>query len=104
MDIEWLIQAKERNITTIQITDLGMNQQPVDYTIDASIEQLFPFDKKKQVLIGPDYTLLHHKFRHFNKVRRKYRKRVKNIFSFPGWIGSIPAIAKSGGYFESSSI
>ena len=80
MDIEWLIQAKERNITTIQITDLGMNQQPVDYTIDASIEQLFPFDKKKQVLIGPDYTLLHHKFRHFNKVRRKYRKRVKNIF------------------------
>jgi len=80
MDMEWLNQAKERGITTIQITDLGMNQQPVDYTIDASIEQLFPFDKKKQVLIGPDYTLLHHKFRHFNKVRRKYRKRVKNIF------------------------
>ncbi len=80
MDIEWLKQAKERNITTIQITDLGMNQQPVDYTIDASIEQLFPFDEKKQVLIGPDYTLLHHKFRHFNKVRRKYRRRVRNIF------------------------
>lgn len=80
MDIEWLNWAKEKDISTIQVTDLGLNQQPVDYTIDASIGQLFPYDDGKQVLIGPDYALLHHKFRHFNKVRRKYCKKVRNIF------------------------
>jgi spore coat polysaccharide biosynthesis predicted glycosyltransferase SpsG len=80
MDIEWLNDAKEKNINTIQVTDLGLNRHPVDYTIDASIEQLFPYDGGDQVLIGPNYALLHHKFRHFNKVRRKYCKKVRNIF------------------------
>lgn len=79
-DIEFLNWAKGNIIHTVQLTDLGLSQQPVEYTIDASIEQLFPYDKNKQVLKGPDYALLHHKFRHFNKVRRKYRKKIKNIF------------------------
>lgn len=79
-DIQLLRRAKESNIVTVQVTDLGLSQQPADYTIDASIQQLFPYDEDKQVLLGPDYALLHHKFRHFNKVKRKYRKKVKNVF------------------------
>ena len=79
-DIVWLKEAKEKGITTVQVTDLGLSQQAVDYTIDAYSEGLFPYDQGKQVLLGPDYTLLYHKFRHFNKVRRKYRAKVKNIF------------------------
>jgi spore coat polysaccharide biosynthesis predicted glycosyltransferase SpsG len=79
-DIEWLKRAKEKGINTVQITDLGLSQQAVDYTVDASVEQLFPYEKEKQVLLGPDYALLYHKFRHFNKVKRKYRAKVKNLF------------------------
>jgi spore coat polysaccharide biosynthesis predicted glycosyltransferase SpsG len=83
-DIELLDWAKKQGIRTVQVTDLGMCRQPVDCTIDSSLVQLFPYDtppaKDKHALLGPAYTILHHKFRHFNKVERKYRQRVKNIF------------------------
>lgn len=79
-DIQLLHRAKESNIVTVQVTDLGLGQQPADYTVDASLRQLFPYDPEKRVLLGPEYALLHHRFRHFNKVKRKYRKRLKNIF------------------------
>jgi len=79
-DIEFLRWANANHIHTVQVTDLGLSRQPVEYTIDASIEKLFPYDEGEQVLSGPEYALLHHKFRHFNKVRRKYRKHIKNIF------------------------
>ena len=79
-DIEFLRWATANHIRTVQVTDLGLSQQPADYTIDASLEKLFPYDQGEHVLSGPDYTLLHHKFRHFNKVQRKYRKQIKNIF------------------------
>jgi len=79
-DTRLLNGAKESNITTVQVTDLGLSQQPADYTVDGSIRRLFPYDEKKQVLLGPEYALLHHKFRHFNKVSRKYRKKIKNVF------------------------
>ncbi|MCP5102134.1 MAG: hypothetical protein GY950_02080 [bacterium] len=79
-DTRFLERAKQKKIKTVQVTDLGLSQQPVDYTIDASIEKLFPYEKEKQLLDGPGYALLHQKFRHFNKVKRKYRKTVKNVF------------------------
>lgn len=79
-DIEFVRWAKANHIHTIQVTDLGLSRQPVDYIIDASIEKLFPYDEEGHVLSGPEYTLLHHKYRHFNKVARKYRKHIKNIF------------------------
>lgn len=79
-DIEFLRWAKSNQIHTVQITDLGLSQQPADYIIDAAIENLFPYDGGEHILSGPDFTLLHHKFRHFNKVQRKYRKQIKNVF------------------------
>ncbi|MCU0287189.1 MAG: hypothetical protein MUF15_12445 [Acidobacteria bacterium] len=81
-DIEFLRWAMANHIRTVQITDLGLCQQPVDYIIDASLEKLFPYDEKEKehVLNGPEYMLLHHKFRHFNKVQRGYRKQIKNVF------------------------
>lgn len=79
-DIEFVRWAKANHIPTVQVTDLGLCRQPVDYIIDASIEKLFPYDEGEHRLDGPEYTLLHHKYRHFNKVERKYRKHIKNIF------------------------
>ncbi len=75
-DIRLIHQAKTNNWTTVQVTHLGLNQQEVDYTIDASIDKMFPYSKEKKVLNGPDYAILHHKFRHFHKVKRKYRGKI----------------------------
>jgi spore coat polysaccharide biosynthesis predicted glycosyltransferase SpsG len=84
-DIQLIRQAKNRNrdpIKTVQITDLGLGQQDVDYTIDASIEQLFPYkeDKRNRLLCGPGYAILHTHYRHFHKIERKYRQKIKNVF------------------------
>ncbi|UCH94927.1 MAG: hypothetical protein JSV88_32385 [Candidatus Aminicenantes bacterium] len=79
-DIQLIHRAKTSNWTTIQVTDLGLSQQEVDYTIDASIDQLFPYSEDKKVLSGPDYAVLHHKFRHFHQAKRKYRKKIKKVF------------------------
>ncbi|MCP5053249.1 MAG: hypothetical protein GY940_39150 [bacterium] len=79
-DIQLIGQAKTGPVNTLQITDLGLSQQDVDLTIDASIDPLFPYSPDKKLLHGPGVAILHTKFRHFNKVRRKYRKTVKNVF------------------------
>lgn len=79
-DIRLIHQAKANNWTTVQVTDLGLSQQEVDYTIDAAVDKMFPYSKDKKVLHGPDYAILHHKFRHFHKVKRKYREKIKKVF------------------------
>ena len=79
-DIRLIHQAKTNNWTTVQVTDLGLNQQEVDYTIDAAVDKMFPYSQDKKVLDGPDYAILHHKFRHFHKVKRKYREKIKKVF------------------------
>lgn len=87
-DLDLLNWARENHVVTIQITDLGLSQQPVDYTIDGSATQLFPYEKNKSVLAGPEYMIINHRYRHFNKVKRKYRKRARNIFiSLGGTVG-----------------
>ena len=79
-DIQLIHQAKTNNWTTVQVTDLGLDQQEVDYTIDASVDKMFPYSKDKKVLDGQDYAILHHQFRHFHKIKRKYRKKIKKVF------------------------
>jgi len=78
-DIQLLHQAKSNHWTTVQVTDLGLDQQEVDYTIDAAVDKMFPYHEDKKVLDGPDYAILHHKFRHFHKIKRKYRKQIKKV-------------------------
>lgn len=66
-DRELLLHAKKDGIKTVQITVPGRHdgESGCDYLLN-----------------GADYAVLHHRFRHFNKVRRKYRKQVKNILVF----------------------
>lgn len=79
-DKEMLKWSKENNINTIQISDLGMNQQPVDFTIDSSLFFMIAYGDEKQGLFGPEYVILHHKYRHFNRIKRSYQKRIKKVF------------------------
>jgi spore coat polysaccharide biosynthesis predicted glycosyltransferase SpsG len=79
-DTRLIQQARENGIKTIQITDLGLSQQEVDFTIDSSIQPLFSYDPGKTLLRGPQYAILHSRFRHFHKLSRKYRKEIKHAF------------------------
>lgn len=79
-DMALLKRAKKCDKRTIQITDLGLSQQEVDVTVDSSLDPLFPYEPGHRVLRGPGYAILHNKFRHFNRTRRKYRQKIKNLF------------------------
>jgi|GEM_PF-615823 len=68
-------------VKTVQITDLGLCQQDADFTIDSALDKIVPYDetRQKSLLDGPDFAILHHRFRHFNKIKRKYRQKIKNV-------------------------
>jgi spore coat polysaccharide biosynthesis predicted glycosyltransferase SpsG len=65
-DNELLTWARQNSIKTLRFGQPG----------GTSEEALFVID----VLADPAYAVLHHKFRHFNKTRRKYRKKIKYVF------------------------
>jgi spore coat polysaccharide biosynthesis predicted glycosyltransferase SpsG len=65
-DLGLLNQAKKAGVKTIQIVAAGGQAQPADLVISPGHE--------------PGTALLHHKFRHFNKVQRKYRKKPVLVF------------------------
>lgn len=80
-DVQLIEHARGCGRLTVQVTDLGLSQQNVDYTIDSSPAQLFPYPPGKQhLLLGPGNAILHHRFRHFNKIKRKYRQNIKKVF------------------------
>jgi hypothetical protein len=62
-DIALLEKAKEAGIKVVQVLSSGESVQAVDIQV-----------------AGSGSALLHHKFRHFNIARRKYRKKIRNIF------------------------
>lgn len=67
-DIALLDRAKKEGLKTVQIVPAGGARagQAVDLALS-------PFAEAES-------ALLHHKFRHFNKARRKYREKIRNIF------------------------
>lgn len=77
-DYEILKEAKSREIPSAQITDLNLSLLDVDIVFNASID-IKNEKKNEEFLSGTEYVILHHKFIHFNKVKRKYKKKLKNI-------------------------
>ena len=62
-DISLLEKARQAGTKVVQILGSGDASQPVDIQVN-----------------GDASALLHHKFRHFNRARRKYRKKIKDVF------------------------
>lgn len=83
-DLELMRWARDQSVRTVQITDLGLNPQPVDYTIDGSPQPMTAYGPDKSGLFGPEYVILHSRFRHFHQVRRRVSRTVKNLFLCPG--------------------
>ena len=65
-DSIFLARIRQAGIKTLQFNYSSTPRQDVDVFIDT--------------LANPDYAMLHHKFRHFNKIEKKYRKNIKNVF------------------------
>ena len=61
-----LEKAKKAGVKTIQIVSAAGQLQPVDIIVSP--------------IARAEDALLHHKFRHFNKVKRKYRQTPKLLF------------------------
>jgi spore coat polysaccharide biosynthesis predicted glycosyltransferase SpsG len=62
-DLALLEKARQAGVKSVQILDPGSPGQAVDMRI-----------------AGAGSALLHHKFRHFNMAKRKYRKKIRNVF------------------------
>ncbi len=67
-DAALLDKAKKAGLKTVQFLPPGGAQ--ANQAVDLALS---PF-------ADPQNALLHHKFRHFNKAKRKYRKKIRNIF------------------------
>ena len=65
-DAAMLQKAKKAGGKTVQIVSAGAEPQPADIVFNP--------------LARTENALLHHKFRHFNKAKRKYRKNSRKIF------------------------
>jgi spore coat polysaccharide biosynthesis predicted glycosyltransferase SpsG len=79
-DIALLNKAKKTGLKTVQVVAAGGELQPADILVGPCCGSVPPAASAPPHLAGAEYALLHHKFRHFNKVKRKYRKRIRNIF------------------------
>jgi hypothetical protein len=65
-DLQLLAEAKKRGLPTAQFAGMGTVLPGADLTIDfAARPELFP---------------LHQRFRHFQRLERKYRRRARRIF------------------------
>jgi spore coat polysaccharide biosynthesis predicted glycosyltransferase SpsG len=79
-DIALLEKVKKAGVKSIQIV-------PADGACQATDIRIFPFPGRAPAAVagtalmaGAEFALLHHKFRHFNRARRKYHKSIKHIF------------------------
>ncbi|HEX7502375.1 MAG TPA: hypothetical protein VF451_03050, partial [Acidobacteriota bacterium] len=79
-DIALLDKAKKTGLRTVQFVPAGRESRAVDTLVGPCCGAVPPATGEACRLDGPEYALLHHKFRHFHKAKRKYRKKIRNIF------------------------
>jgi spore coat polysaccharide biosynthesis predicted glycosyltransferase SpsG len=65
-DLHLLTEAKKRAVPMVQFTEAGTAPLGTDLTIDFTAQ--------------PAIIPLHQRFRHFQRLERKYRRRVRRIF------------------------
>jgi len=75
-----LDKAKKAGIRTVQIVHEGGEPAPVDILVGPCCGPAQPAIPATCHLAGAGFALLHHKFRHFHKARRKYRKKIRGIY------------------------
>jgi spore coat polysaccharide biosynthesis predicted glycosyltransferase SpsG len=80
VDSALIEKAKKAGVKTVQLVGAEGEYQPVDICV-LPLPVSYPAAATGTTfLAGTEYALLHHKFRHFNRARRKYRKNIKDVF------------------------
>jgi hypothetical protein len=79
-DSTLLEKARKAGLKTVQVLGAGVDRLPADIICQPLLEMEKQAAAGAILISGPTYALLHHKFRHFNQAKRKYRKSIKNIF------------------------
>lgn len=82
-DLSLINYAKKNKIKIIKFAEAGNEQAEADLFINPVIKREYTSTAGKNNLTGPEYTILHHKYIHFNRIKRKYRKKIKNILLVP---------------------
>ncbi len=85
---EILSELAYKSYKHISINDMGLAQREADIIIDGHIGRIkeYKINKNTEYYLGPDYFLLKTKYRHFNKVKKKIKKRAKKLFlTLGGW-------------------
>ena len=77
-----LKNVKKRVKKHLAIIDMGLGQVEADIIIDGHVKPIIPYKYINMFphYVGPKYFIVSSRFRHFNKVRKKIRKRAKKIF------------------------
>jgi len=73
-------KAAKAGVKTVQIIGIEGEFQPADFCVLPFPGAAPTAATGTALLAGAEYALLHHKFRHFNKAKRKYCKNIKIIF------------------------
>jgi spore coat polysaccharide biosynthesis predicted glycosyltransferase SpsG len=88
-DMQLIKTAKDMGINTVQFTDLRLELQETNYVIDASISKSSLQSRSYSgALLGTEFCILHHKFRHFYLKEKSINKKIAKIFVSLG--GSVP--------------
>jgi spore coat polysaccharide biosynthesis predicted glycosyltransferase SpsG len=85
---EILYYLSKNSYKHISINDMGLAQRDADIIIDGHIKNFEEYKKNPltEYYLGTDYFILKTRFRHFNKVRRKIRKKANKIYlTLGGW-------------------
>ncbi len=85
---ELLKDLSENSYKHISINDMGLAQRDADIIVDGHIKHFkeYKINSSTDYYMGPEYFMLKTKFRHFNKVNRKLRKKGKKIYlTLGGW-------------------
>lgn len=88
-DKDLLDWAGQKGIGTVQVADRVLERLKTDFTVDPAFVPALPGQDQGHLLSGPEYAILHHKYRHFHQVKRKYRQKVRYL---------LLVLAHAGGY------
>lgn len=78
-DIQLLEELMSKKVKIYQICDMGLGKQEKVIYFDSSMLSKEKFCNENS-FCGPDYAILHHRMRHFNKVERKYSLKPRKVF------------------------
>jgi len=88
-DQDLLDWAGQKGIGTVQVAGRMGERLKTDFTVNPAIVPGLSGQDQGNLLSGPDYAILHHKYRHFHQVKRKYRQKVRYL---------LLVLAHAGGY------